>query len=150
MFLKKRKLISVIFLVIIINVLIYIKNKEKTSFRYLIWNFQEISLGKIISISFISGLLISTTLNNSLNIKFINNDKEDENYDEEGEDITNEDNNDLDLDMPPVRDIRDAQPTISVNYRVVNNDEDNKFKYDENSSKRSKYEDDWSERNNEW
>ena len=32
------------------------------------------------------------------------------------------------FEMPPQRDIRDAQPTISVNYRVVKNMEDNNFK----------------------
>jgi len=72
MFLKKRKLVSVILIIFIVNTLLFINNKQKTSFRYLIWNIQEISLGKIISISFSSGLLISTALNNFLNIGVIN------------------------------------------------------------------------------
>ena len=63
--LKKRHLIIVIF-IIIINTLIYINNKQKTTFRYLIWDVQSVTLGKIINISFISGFLISITLNKYL------------------------------------------------------------------------------------
>ena len=39
------------------------------------------------------------------------------------------------VEMPPQRDIRDAQPTISVNYRVIKNTEDNNLERDQNYSK---------------
>ena len=51
--------------------------------------------------------------------------------------------------MPPQRDIRDAQPTISVNYRVVKNTEENNFKR-EDFSKNSNYTDDWDNDDNDW
>ena len=35
----------------------------------------------------------------------------------------NQENMKSNIEMPPQRDIRDAQPTISVNYRVVKNTE---------------------------
>ena len=52
--------------------------------------------------------------------------------------------------MPPQRDIRDTQPTISVNYRVIKNGGDNYSKYDENITNDSKYQDDWNIDDSEW
>ena len=52
--------------------------------------------------------------------------------------------------MPPQRDIRDAQPTISVNYRVVKNTEENYLKRNQNYSKRNESIDDWDNDNNDW
>ena len=51
--------------------------------------------------------------------------------------------------MPPQRDIRDSQPTISVNYRVIKNNEDNFPKNDDLKNNQS-YEDDWSKRDKDW
>ncbi len=51
--------------------------------------------------------------------------------------------------MPPQRDIRDAQPTISVNYRVVKNTEENNFKKDLNYSNPDN-KDDWDNVDNDW
>ena len=50
--------------------------------------------------------------------------------------------------MPPQRDIRDPQPTISVNYRVVKNNSDNYQKYGDEVKK--VYEDDWIDDIEEW
>ena len=52
--------------------------------------------------------------------------------------------------MPPQRDIRDAQPTISVNYRVVKNTGENNSKRDQNYSNNNENEDDWINNNNDW
>ena len=52
--------------------------------------------------------------------------------------------------MPPQRDVRDTQPTISVNYRVIKNNSDNNQKYDEDNSTSSQNQDDWNEEDNEW
>ena len=51
--------------------------------------------------------------------------------------------------MPPQRDIRDSQPTISVNYRVVKNMED-KLKRDPNYSNSPNNEDDWDNDDIDW
>ena len=52
--------------------------------------------------------------------------------------------------MPPQRDIRDAQPTISVNYRVVKNMEKNNFKRDQDFSNNTENIDDWNSDDNDW
>ena len=60
---KKKYLLLTLFLIIIFQIFIYINNNQKTSFRYFKWNHQEVSIGKLISISFFSGLIVSTLLN---------------------------------------------------------------------------------------
>ena len=52
--------------------------------------------------------------------------------------------------MPPQRNIRDAQPTISVNYRVIKNAEDENLKKDQNYSNSSENNNDWDNDNNDW
>ena len=52
--------------------------------------------------------------------------------------------------MPPQRDIRDAQPTISVNYRIIKNTEDKNIKRDQNYSNSSNNEDDWDDNDDDW
>ena len=162
---KKSNLLIIIFIIIvIINIFIYINNKQKTSFRYFIWNAQGVNLGKIINISFVSGLLVSIGINNFLikkdiNKKGLGNLEEEDfeninkkglgNLEEEDFENINKNNNKLEYEMPPERDIRDTQPTISVNYRVIKSSENNDPSY-ENSSDKNKYDDDWTETNYEW
>ena len=146
--LQKRNLLITIFVVIILNILIYTNNKQRTSFRYFIWNTQTISLGKVINISFVSGLLISTILNNYIITKGLTNKAIVEESEEDRENTTI--NNNYADEMPPERDIRDSQPTISVNYRVVKSNEENYESYTNTPSDKSKYDDDWSETNSEW
>ena len=64
---KKKYLLLTLLLIIIFEILLYTNNNQKTSFRYFKWTLQEVSIGKLISISFFSGLFISTLLNNSTN-----------------------------------------------------------------------------------
>ena len=52
--------------------------------------------------------------------------------------------------MPPQRDIRDAQPTISVNYRVVKNTEENNLRNDKNYSINNDNQDDWYSNEDDW
>ena len=60
---KKKYLLLTLFLIIIFQILLYTNNNQKTSFRYFKWTLQEVSIGKLISISFFSGLFVSTLLN---------------------------------------------------------------------------------------
>ena len=131
MIFKKKLLFLVIFLIIIIQGFLYINNNQKTSFRYFKWTVKEVSIGKLISISFFSGLFVSTLFNTTLT-GFKKNTFEDieENY----EPLTNDEDLESNIEMPPQRDIRDAQPTISVNYRIVKNTEENNFKRNNNYS----------------
>ncbi len=147
---KKRSFILTILLIIFIQTLLYINNNQKTSFRYFIWSIKEVSIGKLITYSFVSGLLISTILKNTTNINTKRNDRDES---ESNEDIYEEQNQEdlkSNVEMPPQRDIRDAQPTISVNYRVIKNNADNYSNYDENPSKNTEYQDDWNNEDVDW
>ena len=148
--LKKKYLLFTLFLIIIFQILIYINNNQKTSFRYLKWTIQEVSLGKLISISFFSGLFLSTLLNTTIiSTSFRKN-----TFENAEDDFASQNNEEEDMEsnikMPPQRDIRDSQPTISVNYRVVKNSEDINSIKDENYSGRLDNEDDWDDSDNDW
>ena len=147
MIIKKKNLLLTLFLIIIIQVLLYINNTQKTSFRYFRWTVQEINIGKLISISFFSGLFMSTLLNTAI-ASYKKNTYE--NIEEKYEPTNNKEEVESNIKMPPQRDIRDAQPTISVNYRVVTNTEENNFKRDQNYSNSSGNNDDWDNDDNEW
>ncbi len=152
---KKKGFLITFILIIIIQTLIYINNTQKTSFRYFIWNIQEIKIGKLIVISFFSGILISNLLNHNINLYAANNGKNDYfDKNQDHEDLFNEEEDEeegiTDVEPPPQRDIRDTQPTISVNYRVIKNTGDNYSKYDESISNDSKYQDDWNINDSDW
>jgi len=144
---KKKYLLLTLFFIIIFQIVLYTNNNQKTSFRYFKWTLQEISIGKLISISFFSGLFVSTLLNTTItstsfrkktfeNVEddFINN---------------NEEEMEPNVEMPPQRDIRETQPTISVNYRVVKNMNNNKLKKEPNYSNQDN-KDDWDNSDNDW
>ena len=148
MFIKKKFLLFTLFLVIILQTLLFVNNSQKTSFRYFIWTLQEVSIGKLISISFFSGLFISTLLNKT--ISSTNSRKKTfENVEDDFVSQYNVEDMEPNVEMPPQRDIRETQPTISVNYRVVKNMNDNNLKNDLNySNPESK--DDWDNADKDW
>ena len=146
MIFKKKFLLLSLFFIIVFQTLLYTNNNQKTSFRYFKWTVKEISIGKLISISFYSGLIISTVLNTTLTSFKKNNLK---NIEENSVPQNQEKDIKSNFEMPPQRDIREAQPTISVNYRVVKNMEDNST-IDRNYSNNSDEEDDWDNNNNDW
>ena len=146
MILKKKFLLFTLFFIIIIQTLLFTNNSQKTSFRYFRWTIQEVSIGKLISISFLSGLFVSILLNTNITSYKENNVEQiEENYGP----LDNEEYPRSNVEMPPQRDIRDAQPTISVNYRVVKNTEENNFKKDLNYSNPDN-KDDWDNVDNDW
>ncbi len=148
MMLKKKFLLLTFFLIIIFQTLLYTNNNEKTSFRYFKWTLQEISIGKLISISFFSGLFISTLLNTTItSTSFRKNTFEKLDDDFESQNI--EEDIESKIQMPPQRDIRETQPTISVNYRVIKNMNDNNLKKDQSYSNQD-IKDDWDNADNDW
>ena len=147
MIFKKKFLLLTFFLIIILQTLLLINNNQKTSFRYFKWTVQEVSIGKLISISFFSGLFISTILNTTITSYKNNTFK---NIEENYEPLSDEEDMNSNIEMPPQRDIRDAQPTISVNYRVVKNMEENNSKRDQNYSINNNNKDDWDNDDNDW
>ena len=146
---KKKYLLLTLFLIIIFQILLYTNNNQKTSFRYFKWTLQEISIGKLISISFFSGLFVSTLLNTT-NTSNSFRKKTFENVEDDFVSENNEEDIELNVEMPPQRDIRETQPTISVNYRVVKNMDNNNFKKDRTYSNNPDSIDDWDNGDNDW
>ena len=147
MIFKKKFLLLTFFIIIIFQTLLYTNNNQKTEYRFFKWTVKEISVGKLISISFFSGLFITTLLNISITSdKKISSKDTEENY----EPLNNEEYIEPNIEVPPQRDIRDAQPTISVNYRVVKNMDENNLKRDKNYSNSPNDIDDWENEANDW
>ena len=148
---KKKSFILIIFLIVSIQILLLINNREKTSFRYFIWNIQEVTIGRLIFISFISGLFMSsilnTTLSNNIRTKTIF-ESDDKRNDENDYSVKKED--DELFDAAPERDLREPQPTISVNYRVIKNNGENELRNRNQKINNSQYDDDWNNNESEW
>jgi len=145
---KKKYLLLTLFLIIIFQILLYTNNNQKTSFRYFKWTLQEVSIGKLISISFFSGLFVSSLLNTTITSSSLQK-KTIENLEDDFVSPNNEEDMEPYVEMPPQRDIRETQPTISVNYRVVKNMNDNNFKKDQSYSNQD-IKDDWDNADNDW
>ena len=147
MIFKKKFLLLTLFFIIIFQTLLHINNNQKTSFRYFKWTVQEASIGQLMNISFFSGLIISTLLNTTFT-SFKKNTYEEieENY----ETLNNDDDLKSNIEIPPQRDIRDTQPTISVNYRVIKNTDENNSTRNKNYSNSQDTIDDWNFDDNEW
>ena len=146
---KKKYLLLTLFLIIIFQILLYTNNNQKTSFRYFKWTLQEVSIGKLISISFFSGLFVSTLLNTTITSTGFRK-KTFENVEDDFVSENNEEDIESNVEMPPQRDIRETQPTISVKYRVVKNMDDNNLKKDRNYSNNPDNKDDWDNDDNDW
>ena len=145
---KKKYLLLTLFLLIIIQILLYTNNNQKTSFRYFKWTQQQVSIGKLICISFFSGLFVSSLLNKTITSNSLRK-KTFENLEDDFVSNDNEEEMEPNVEMPPQRDIRETQPTISVNYRVVKNMSDNNFKKDQSYSNQD-IKDDWDNADNDW
>ena len=146
---KKKYLLLTLFLIFIFQILLYTNNNQKTSFRYFKWTLQDVSIGKLISISFFSGLFVSTLLNTTITSTSFRKKTFENVEDDFVSNNNNEEEMEPNVEMPPQRDIRETQPTISVNYRVVKNMNDNDFKKERNYSTPD-YEDDWDNADNDW
>ena len=148
---KKKSIIFIIIFILTIQILLLINNNQKSSFRYFIWNVEEVSIGRLICISFLSGLLISsllnkTSFNEGTNIK---NEKYTKSTNKNDKSIKSEEIEEP-YEIPPERDLRDTQPTISVNYRVIKDNSENELKYRNQTSNKTQYQDDWNSSDSEW
>ena len=145
---KKKYLLLTLFLIIIFQILLYTNNNHKTTFRYFKWILQEVSVGKLITVSFVSGLFVRTLLNTTITSTSFRK-KTFENVEDDFVSNNNEEEMEQNIEMPPQRDIRETQPTISVNYRVVKNMNDNNLKKDRSYSNQD-IKDDWDNADNDW
>ena len=73
-----------------------------------------------------------------------------ENIEDNYELLDNDEDMKSNIEMPPQRDIRDTQPTISVNYRIVKNIDDKNLKEEQNYSNSFDNRDGWDNYDNEW
>ena len=64
--------------------------------------------------------------------------------------VKREDNDEL-FEVAPERDLREPQPTISVNYRVIKNNSENEIEDTNQKRNNSQYDDDdWNNNESEW
>ena len=122
----KNKLIAFFIFILIFTLSIFnVKNPEKIKFYLFTSKNEQISLGNLITLTFVSGFTLSslltliskTNLQASTDDNFIN-------YDEIEQKVENNTYQEFKSDRPPERDVRESQPTISVNYRFVDQDDD--------------------------
>ena len=157
---RKTTFISVYILItaLLLSILA-ITNSNKTSINLFRWNTKDIRVGNLITISFLSGLAFSTlfTLNNiEINQKnkfkeYINKDQYRDDDDDDDDDDSEILNEPIDIERPPERDISESQPTISVNYRVINqNSRQVSSTESENNETDLRYIDDWHNEKREW
>ena len=140
---NKKLIAFFVFFLISILLILNVKNPEKTKFYLFTYKTEEISLGNLINIAFISGFSLSSVLsliskNNSQ--QSLNNNLTDyEKIDNSENDFSQESNS----NRPPERDVRESQPTISVNYRFVDQDNNSINNFNDETN-------DWLNHENEW
>tara|TARA_B100000212_G_C27280558_1_gene492893 strand:- start:369 stop:830 length:462 start_codon:yes stop_codon:yes gene_type:complete len=150
----KNKIIAFfIFFSILILSIFNIRNTEKINLYLLTSKIERISLGNLISIAFISGFTISSLLT-LISKNKLQESVEDYliNDDEIAESDKDNSSQKMEYDRPPERDIRESQPTISVNYRFV--DQDRKSYSSKNTKETenniNNENNDWVNYDNEW
>ena len=154
----KKNLIILIFLFTTITLsIINLKNTSKTYLYFLNFKTEKLTLGSFITLSFLAGFTSTFTFSYLTSSK-----NENKIFNDEGRDINSEtlqgnstekntEINESINDRPPERDIRDSQPTISVNYRVIkkNNTEVNDIDEGYMDNRYQNY-DDWEEIESNW
>ena len=147
---NKKLIVSFVFSSIFILLILNIKNPDKTKFYLFTSKTEEISLGNLITITFITGFSFSSILN----LISRNNSKESledsfTNFEEVDKSDENIISKELNSNRPPERDVRESQPTISVNYRFVDQENDSYNPKKTRNSPKSE-DNDWVNYDNEW
>ena len=154
----KKNLIIIIFLLTTMTLtIINLKNTSKTYLYFLNFKTEKLTLGSFITLSFIAGFTTSFTFSFLTSSKNENKMFNDERTDINSESLQGnftEKNTEIDDSInnrPPERDIRDSQPTISVNYRVIKQNNTEVKDTDEGyiDNKYQNY-DDWEEIESNW
>jgi len=147
----KNKIIAFfVFSSIIILSIVNIKNPEKTKFYLFTSKTEEISLGNLITITFITGFTFSSILTliakNNVQEQLGDNYINEEDIDKSNEDYLSQE---FESGRPPERDVRESQPTISVNYRFVDQ-ENNSYMSKNMKTNVNDENNDWANNDNEW
>ena len=154
----KIKFLIIITLITTISIsIINLKNTSKTYLYFLNFKTEKLTIGNFITLSFLTGLTTSITFSYLISKKNKNHEFNSEKFQSNPE-ISQENfiNSNTEIresidKRPPERDIRESQPTISVNYRVIKknnleiNDIDEQYK-----DKRYQNNDDWEEIESNW
>ena len=150
----KNKLIAFFIFILIFTLSIFnVKNPEKIKFYLFTSKKEQISLGNLITLTFVSGITLSSllTLISKTNLQASSDDNF-INYDEIEQSVENNTYQEFKSDRPPERDVRESQPTISVNYRFVDQDDD-LYSSKNNSKKTSNVnneDNDWLNNDDSW
>ena len=91
--------------------------------------------------------ILNTTLSNNIRTKTIF-ESDDKRTDDNDYSVKRKD--DELFDVAPERDLREPQPTISVNYRVIKNNIENELNDSNQTINKSQYDDDWDNDGSEW
>ena len=153
----KKKIIILFFILTTITLsIINLKNTPKTHLYFLNFKTRTLTLGNFINLSFLTGLTTTFTFSYIISKNkdlMINEHKLDINSEISQEDPieNNTETNESINERPPERDIRDCQPTISVNYRIIKKNEMqiNDLE-DSNNANRYQDNDDWEEIKSNW
>ena len=149
---KKKIILLYVISIFSFLTIINLKNPRKTNFYLFTTKIENISVGNLITLTFVSGYVSNLLLNfNNVNFKYKKADEKftsDENID--GKDQSH--NERIEYDRPPERDIRESQPTISVKYRFVETDNgiDTLKKSNTNNFNLENDTNDWSDIENDW
>ena len=155
--LKKNILIFLFLLMTTTFLVINFKNTSKTYLYFLNFKTEKLTIGNFITLSFLAGFTATYSFlyitspkneNDLINDQKINTESENIN-DKFREYITN--SSEDKSERPPERNLRESQPTISVNYRVIKGDDkelnDINEKYSEIKNQNL---DDWEENQSNW
>ena len=137
--------------------IINFKNTSKTYLYFLNFKTEKLTIGNYITLSFLAGftatysfLYITSPRSESdlLNDQKIN--TESKNINEKYREYITNSNEDR-SERPPERNLRDSQPTISVNYRVIKRDDKELNDINEEYSEiKNQILDDWEENQSNW
>ena len=145
---NKKLIVFFIFFSILTLSVLNIRNPEKTKFYLFTFKTEEISLGNLITITFISGFAFSSVL--SLISKNNSHETLEDNFNSDEEINKNDDfSQEIEFTRPPERDVRESQPTISVNYRFVDQD-NNSFSSKKTTNNTNSENNDWENYDDEW
>ena len=144
---KKNLIVFFIFLSILYLSILNIKNTEKNKFYLFTSKTEQVSLGNLITVAFISGFTFSSLLTliskNNSQESLEDNPINDDEIETSDENIFSQE---LESQRPPERDVRESQPTISVKYRFVdqdNNSYSSKNNLNNDDNDWLNYEDEW-------
>jgi len=155
--LKKNYLIIYIIINLIFIVFINIRNTNKVNINIFTWKYNDNSIGNILTSSYFAGIsfnaLLTLLIASNERVEKIKDDEEECLTEKEYQDINDFSFKETNIERPPERDLKESQPTISVNYRVINRNRYTSDKINNESdfrdSKNVIY-DDWGETDNDW